>query len=205
MLSAARLIDSEIQTRDHVPVRICDVIFNDRTWDVVRLVVQFVDGPDRQERPIPSEALLPPETAGGPPNLDVTAEGVLRTLSLGTTSAVSEMRTTPSEMFRWEGRLGVGVPAPGWSAKRSDEQWAASKGIETGHGLLRSSREVIGYQMSVSQEDEGACVSDLLLVPAPWRVAGFVIDGQPEGKTEVAVDRICRISWADHSVLVEAF
>ena len=99
----------------------------------------------------------------------------------------------------------VGVPAPGWPSGQSDEQWAASKGIETEHGLLRSASEVIGYRVSASQENEDACVSDLLLVPAPWRVAAFVIDRQPGGKTEVAVDRIWRISWADHSVLVEAF
>jgi hypothetical protein len=199
---AGRLLNAEPATRDGIAVAICDLVFNDRTWVVSRVLVQINSGPDRRVKALDPEAVVPQEREPLPVRLDVDAADVRRAAELGDVS-LSAMRTATSQLFRWGGRLGVGVPAPGWPPGQSDEQWAAAQGISIDEGLPRSIREILGYRLRDSRAETDAEISDVVLVSHPWRVAAFLTGGGGADAQRVPVEIVDRVSWPDHSVFAE--
>jgi hypothetical protein len=199
---AKMLLNAELATRDGIAVAVCDFVFNDRTWVVSRVLVQLNSGPDRRVKALDPEAVAPHAREPLPVRLDIDAADVRRAAEPGDIS-LSAMRTATSQLFRWGGHLGVGVPAPGWPPNQSDEQWAAGQGINIDEGLPRSIREILGYRFRDSRAEADAEISDVLLEPYPWRVAGFLTGGGGAEAQRVPVEMVNRVSWPNHSVFAE--
>jgi sporulation protein YlmC with PRC-barrel domain len=84
------------------------------------------------------------------------------------------------------------------------EQLREAPGAQEDAPALRSSSEVIGYEVHALDGDLGR-VDDFVIDEHDWKVSGVVVDTKswwPGGRVRVAPEHIDRIDWAERKVHV---
>jgi uncharacterized protein YrrD len=110
--------------------------------------------------------------------------------------------TTAAGLAPQWGLLGL-PPAPAHDDPIERELAAAEQ--ERGEPLLRSAREVVGYDVAAADGDIGHVV-DLLIDDASWTIRHLVVDTGnrlPGRKVLIAPDRLRSVDWAERYILLD--
>jgi len=196
VISATDLSQMTVQLTDGGSAGVRDVVFAEGAWEVHHIVADLHGSRGRQALAIQPAVLEESDIEAG--RLATTASrGVLcLAATLESNLPVSALRASPSEMFRWGRRWGVGVPAPGWPATLPDVKWAKERfGKDGTRGMLRSFSVIKGYRV-VAQDVSEAVLSDLLLDTAAWKVTHFLAGSKSNDFLPVPAADVMFIDWS---------
>ncbi len=113
----------------------------------------------------------------------------------------------------WQGTTAAGL-APQWGllglppAPAQDDpilRELAAAELERGEPMLRSAREVVGYDVAATDGDIGH-VEDLLIEDASWTIRHLVIDTRnwlPGRKVLIGPDRLRSVDWGGRQILLD--
>ena len=199
-----------------------DVYFDDERWGV-RYFVADTGGWLPGKRVLLSPASVDPEGSGGNAlRVKLTREQVERAPDAESDRPISrqyEIRHAAhfGYPYYWGGPLLWGMSAtpagphgarpsadPSVSPGREDAEAAAQRAVEEGDAHLRSSAEVIGYDIEARDGSLGE-VEDFIVDEKTWGIRDVVIDTTkwwPGGHVRISPDDVERIDWENRTMHV---
>lgn len=193
-----------------------DVYFDDERWTVRYLVVETGGWLHRRKVLVSPIAVSDVDWGSQRLRLNLTREQIRNGPEIDTDKPVSRQHEIEffdyhGYPYYWAGPLAWGVaayPVPAAEMQVPSLQETAGERAaqerEKSDPHLRSSREVIGYDIRATDDSVGH-VEDFLIDDKDWTIRLMVVDTRnwwPGKKVLVSPDRIERVSWEDQQIAV---
>jgi hypothetical protein len=208
--SIESLTGYKIQAQDGDMGKVKEFLFDDETWTLRYLVVDtgsWLSG--RKVLLSPLDTLSTPDWASRTFPVGLTKEQVKDSPDINVDKPVSRQHQLDLHRYYgwpmyWAPVSPTGVPLVTPTPSQIEKEKAASA-EEKGDPHLRSTKEVVGYNINATDGEIGH-VEDFIVDDVPWVIRYMVVDTGnwwPGRKVLVAPAWITKVSWSDELVDVD--